>query len=154
MTARRIAGVIVVLGVVVAACFYVTVSSREAFPTAEIRIGETPITVELADTLQRQREGLSGRKTLPPDYGMLFVYDFPRRISFWMMDTSIPLSIAFISSDGTILQIEDMTPFDLRPVQSETFVHYALEVNRGFFQENGIAVGARVDLTNVINREP
>ncbi len=69
-----------------------------------------------------------------------------------MKDTLIPLSIAFISPDGAIRQIEQMTPFDLRLVTSHSPAQYALEVNQGFFKENGITVGARVDLTNVLNK--
>lgn len=83
---------------------------------------------------------------------MLFVFDYPQRLSFWMKDTGIPLSIAFISADEIILQIEQMTPFDLRPVSSRSIAKFALEVNQGFFEQNNIIVGTRVDLTNVIDR--
>ncbi|MBW2472285.1 MAG: DUF192 domain-containing protein, partial [Deltaproteobacteria bacterium] len=62
------------------------------------------------------------------------------------------LSIAFISSDGEIFQIEHLKPFDLYRVTSTSPAPYALEVNRGFFEENGITVGSRVDLTGLIDR--
>ncbi len=81
---------------------------------------------------------------------MLFVFAYPQRLDFWMKDTAIPLSIAFISSEGIIEQIEHMTPFDLHTVTSHTPVQYALVVNQGFFEKNGITAGSRVDITGAI----
>ena len=120
--------------------------------TVDIWIGECWVKAEVADTPELQAKGLSGRKRLKAGGGMLFVFEYSRKRSFWMKDTSIPLSIAFISSKGSILQIEQMTPFDLRPIISHSPVRYALEVNQGFFKKNGITVGMPVDLTNLINR--
>lgn len=120
--------------------------------TVDLWIRECRVKVEIADTPELQAKGLSGRKRLKSGHGMLFVYQYLRRRSFWMKDTLIPLSIAFISPDGAIRQIEQMTPFDLRLVTSHSPAQYALEVNQGFFKENGITVGARVDLTNVLNK--
>lgn len=118
--------------------------------TAEISIGDCRLSVEIADTPDLLEKGLSGRKQLAQGEGMLFVFDFQRRVSFWMKDTSIPLSIAFISADGRITQIEQMAPFDPQPVASRASVKYVLEVNQGFFQKNGIEVGMQIDLTNVV----
>lgn len=118
--------------------------------TADLRIGNCRVRVEIADTPELREKGLSGRKRLPAGHGMLFVFQYARRQSFWMKDTSIPLSIAFISRDGTIQQFEQMIPFELRSVTCHSPVQYALEVNQGFFAENGITVGMHVDLTNVI----
>ena len=120
--------------------------------TAEIRIGACQINVEIADTPELCAKGLSGRNHLKADHGMLFVFQYSRRLSFWMKDTSIPLSIAFISPDGTIRQIEQMMPFDLNLVKSDAPVKYALEVNQGFFKKNGITVGMRVDLSNMTGK--
>ena len=117
--------------------------------TADIWVGECRIKVEIANTPELQGKGLSGRKRLKTGDGMLFVFQYSRGRSFWMKDTSIPLSIAFISPEGVILQIEQMMPFDLRQVISHSPAQYVLEVNQGFFKENGIAVGMHVDLTNV-----
>ena len=120
--------------------------------TVDIWIGECQLKVEIADTQDLRAKGLSNRKRLKAAHGMLFVFDFSRRQSFWMKDTSIPLSIAFISPDGTIRQIEQMQPFDLSKTTSHSPVPYALEVNQGFFKENGITVGTRVDLSNVTGK--
>ena len=114
---------------------------RDALQTVEIMVGQYPL----------REKGLSGRKHLPSGRGMLFIFDFQRNQSFWMKDTSIPLSIAFISAEGEILQIEQMDPGDLDPVTSDRSAKYALEVNKGFFQENGIKPGSKVDLTNVLD---
>jgi uncharacterized membrane protein (UPF0127 family) len=121
-----------------------------AWPRADVRIGDCELHVEIADTPQRRATGLSGRSALPADQGMLFVFAYPQRLDFWMKDTAIPLSIAFISSEGIIEQIEHMTPFDLHTVTSHTPVQYALVVNQGFFEKNGITAGSRVDITGAI----
>ena len=125
---------------------------RNMLETVDIRIGDSLVKVEIADTPQSREKGLSGREHLKADHGMLFVFDYLRKQGFWMKDTHIPLSIAFISADGKILQIEQMEPLDLHPVASHSPIRYALEVNKGFFQENGITVGMRVDLSNVVDR--
>jgi len=77
---------------------------------------------------------------------MLFVFPHDREVSFWMKDTSIPLSIAYMRHDGTILELHDMQPFSLDPVPSGRAVRYALEVNQGWFERNNVKVGMRVHL--------
>lgn len=119
--------------------------------TVDISIGECRVRTEIANTPELREKGLSRRKRLKAEHGMLFVFQYSRRQRFWMKDTSIPLSIAFISPDGTIFQIEQMKPYDLSWVTSHSPAKYALEVNQGFFNENGITVGMNVDLTNVID---
>ena len=106
------------------------------------------VRVEIADNLFEQAKGLMYRKALGENRGMLFVYPDERELSFWMKNTLIPLSIAYIDSDGHIVDILDMKPLDdERPhyVSSEP-VQYALEVNRGFFEERGVKEGDRVEL--------
>jgi uncharacterized membrane protein (UPF0127 family) len=72
---------------------------------------------------------------------MLFVYPDARPLSFWMENTSIPLSIAYLTPEGAILNIEDMVPFDRDSVPSEGPALYALEVNRGWFERHKVGVG-------------
>jgi uncharacterized membrane protein (UPF0127 family) len=89
-----------------------------------------------------------GRTALPEDRGMLFVFGREQVLSFWMRNTHIPLSIAYIDSEGRIVDIQDMKPLDDDPphyVSAEP-VRYALEVNQGFFEERGIEVGDRAEL--------
>ena len=76
------------------------------------------------------------------DHGMLFVYPNSAPRSFWMENTSIPLSIAFLDETGRVLNIENMTPHDRTGVPSAGSAMYALEMNRGWFERNGVQVGA------------
>ncbi|TVQ40255.1 MAG: DUF192 domain-containing protein [Spirochaetaceae bacterium] len=118
---------------------------REAAP-APLSINGHQFTVEIADTPESRSRGLMHRDRLEPRHGMLFVFEDDAPRSFWMRDTSIPLSIAFIRRDGMITEIHDMQPFSLEPVNSSAPVRYALEVNQGEFRELGIRAGARVEL--------
>jgi uncharacterized membrane protein (UPF0127 family) len=89
-----------------------------------------------------------GRTELGENRGMLFVFEEEQRLSFWMKDTHIPLSIAYIDSEGRIVDIQDMKPLDdeLPDYTSSEPARYALEVNRGFFEERGVEVGDKVEL--------
>ncbi|MFH1149860.1 MAG: DUF192 domain-containing protein [Actinomycetota bacterium] len=91
-------------------------------------------------------KGLSSRESLPADGGMLF--DFGRDVttSFWMKDTTIPLSIAFIASDGKVLAVKDMQPLDLTPVKPPGEYRYAIETNQGWFAKHGIKPGSRASI--------
>lgn len=97
--------------------------------------------MEIADTSESRTQGLMNRKSLPENAGMLFVFERDDHYSFWMKNTVIPLSLAFISRSGEIKEIHDLTPGSLRPVQSEYAVRFALEVNRGVFEKHGIKPG-------------
>lgn len=105
-----------------------------------------PVQAEIADTAAEWQTGLMGRTALAQDAGMLFVYDQEQLLSFWMKDTLIPLSIAFIDSQGRIVDIQDMQPLDETSHQSAVPAQYALEVNQGFFGERGIMIGDTVEL--------
>jgi uncharacterized protein len=104
------------------------------------------ITVETARTDEERAKGLMFRKTLPDGQGMLFVFDRDQQLSFWMKNTVIPLSIAFIASDGHILEIKDMQPNDLNSVKSSRSVRYALEVPQGWFERVNVKTGDRVKI--------
>lgn len=101
--------------------------------------------IELADTPIKRECGLMNRKHLPNNHGMLFKFHNPSFASFWMKDTYIPLDIAFLDDKGKILQIESMTPLSTRAIYSNYSCKYALEVNHGWFDKNGIKVGSRID---------
>jgi uncharacterized protein len=109
---------------------------------------EVRVRVEVADDPAEQAKGLMERTTLGENRGMLFVFPEERELSFWMKNTLIPLSIAYIDSEGRIVDILNMKPLDDRPphyVSSEP-AQYALEVNQGFFEKRGVKVGDRVEL--------
>ncbi|MGI8589297.1 MAG: DUF192 domain-containing protein [Chloroflexia bacterium] len=102
--------------------------------------------IEVADTPAKQETGLMNRTAMAEDQGMLFVFAGETTVPFWMKDTLLPLSIAFIKSDGRIVDLQDMQPLDEsmhNPAQPYT---YALEVNQGYFRRHGIAVGDGVSL--------
>jgi uncharacterized membrane protein (UPF0127 family) len=89
------------------------------------------------------------RGSLAANHGMLFVFEPPQRADFWMKNTKIPLSIGFIDSAGTLLEVRDMQPFDETPILSRSDrVAYALEVNQGWFERNHVPVGSKVEGLN------
>jgi uncharacterized membrane protein (UPF0127 family) len=110
---------------------------REDFESVEI-------TVEIARTEDERAQGLMHRKKLPDGKGMIFVFERDQQLSFWMKNTLIPLSIAFITSDGRIIEIKNMQPHDLNSVQSSRSARYALETPQGWFTRAGIKPGDRV----------
>jgi uncharacterized protein len=117
---------------------------RAVITTADGR--RVQVDLEIADTPQLRTVGLSRRQSLPEQSGMLFVWPSEQHGAFWMKDTYIPLSIAFISADGRIMEIQDMEPLSEelhRPAQP---YRYALEVNQGFFDRNGIRAGDQVEI--------
>jgi uncharacterized membrane protein (UPF0127 family) len=149
----RIPQLIVTVAVVVVATACGTGSSpREGRNHLTIMTGggEVHVRVEVADGDAERAEGLMGRTSLGARSGMAFVWEEPVETTFWMKDTLIPLSIAFWDERGRILAIYDMTPCEEDPCPSygpdEPFVG-ALEVNRGFFDEHGVEVGDRIELT-------
>lgn len=102
-----------------------------------LEIGKERFEVEVARTEAQRAKGLMGRASLGPREGMLFVFDRDQHLEFWMKDTRIPLSIAFLSADGKILEILDMTPFSQKVVRSRLSSRYALELRQGAFREIG-----------------
>ena len=114
-------------------------------PTTRLKIGNTTLVAEVAATSEHRSTGLMYRFSLAPDAGMLFVFDEPRPLSFWMRNTYVALSIAFIDAQGTILNIADMAPRDERSTWSSGPALYALEMRKGWFAQKGITAGARVE---------
>ena len=104
--------------------------------------------VEIADNPVARYIGLRGRESMPEGRGMLFVYPAEAARTYTMAGTPLPLSIAFIDSERRIIDIQNMKPFDVEPpgYDSAEPAQYALEVNRGFFEERGVKVGDRVEL--------
>ncbi len=101
--------------------------------------------VEIAATEPARRLGLMHRKSLLQDHGMLFVFDHPDIHCFWMKNTPLPLSIAFIDATGRIVNITDMQPFNEASHCPPAPIVYALEMQQGWFAANNISSGMQVD---------
>lgn len=114
------------------------------FPMMMIEVGGHTMRVEVADDGARRAQGLMNRDSLPADEGMLFVYPVVEPRSFWMKNTRIPLSIAYIDQGGRIVAIKDLQPMSTRSVPSGAPALYALEVNQGWFAKKGVLPGAVV----------
>ena len=113
-------------------------------PTLTLQVGSTPLRVEVADDPAERARGLMYRDALGRDEGMVFVYPDEQERSFWMKDTRIPLSIAFLDAGGRIVHLADMKPFDLDGTPSGAPAMYAIEVNHGWFAAHGVTTGDRV----------
>lgn len=113
-------------------------------PMIRLIIGRHNLTAEVAATAEQRATGLMHRFSLRPDHGMIFVFERSEPLNFWMKNTFIPLSIAFIDSDGRILNIDDMAPQTENTHLSNGPARYALEMRKGWFRERNIVAGDRV----------
>lgn len=149
-TRRRFAGA-VLGGLVALAASIATYAAADGqaqppLPTIDVRVGGVPLTVEIASGGEQRYMGLSFRERLDESAGMLFVYPDERPLTFTMRNTLLPLSIAFIDDGLVVREIIDM---DVGPGQlfdSDRPARYALEVNQGWFDRNGIEPGAVVTM--------
>jgi len=114
---------------------------------------EIDLLVEVADSPEERSVGLMFRENLPEDEGMLFVFEQDGQHSFYMRNTLVPLSIAFIKSDGTIVEIEDMEPLTETLHSTDEPYLYAIEANRGWFGRNGITAGSEVRIARATPTE-
>jgi len=117
---------------------------QPTLPTRRLTAGMHVITAELATTPQSRTIGMMFREKTAPNHGMLFVFEYKGPQCFWMRNTPLPLSIAFIDDDGTILQINDMAPKTENLHCSQRPVRYALEMAQGWFAKKGAAIGSRI----------
>lgn len=116
--------------------------------SVKLEMGGKEVTLEVAATEAARALGLMKRKTMTKDHGMIFIYREPQIMSFYMRNTWIPLSIAFLKSDGTVVNIEEMRPNTESPSHmSKGYCRYAIEMNKGWFAEHGIKAGDKIALT-------
>lgn len=113
-------------------------------PTVELRAGMHTIKAELAVTPEQQMTGMMFRKEMNGNEGMLFVNDEKSARCFWMKNTLVPLTIAFIGDDGTIVNLADMQPLDERSHCAKAPVRFALEMRQGWFDKRGIKAGFKL----------
>ena len=129
---------------VVSLCL-LAVTARAGMPEITLAMGGHKFTAEVAYTDADRELGLMHRRMLPENRGMLFVFPQAAPLSFWMMNTHIPLSIAFIDDAGTIINITDMKPLTTDTHNSARPARYALEMNQGWFRKRGIRPGAKIE---------
>ena len=102
------------------------------------------IDTQVAITATQRATGLMFRTSMPPGEGMLFVFDTPAEQCFWMKNTLLPLTAAFVADDGTIVNLVDMKPQSTDSHCSQKPVRYVLEMNQGWFEKKGIKAGAKL----------
>ena len=119
--------------------------AQPELPITKLSIGGKSIRAEVADEEHERAAGLMFRKELAADAGMLFIMPQTGPVAFWMRNTELPLTIAYIGPNGAIMELHDLEPFNERSVPS-SFPHiaYALEMPRGWFTKNNIWPGERV----------
>jgi len=121
-------------------------ATKESRPgRVQLAIGGARLWVEVAGDEAARSQGLMFRRQMPEDEGMLFVFEYPQPLSFWMKNTYLPLDIAFVARDGSILNILRMKPLDEGPrYLSQGQALYAIEVNAGWFKDHGVKAGDKV----------
>jgi len=127
-------------------------SAADQLATVELSIKGHRVVAEVAATMPTRTVGLMNRFSLQPDHGMLFVFNAPQPLAFWMKNTYVPLSIAFIDKDGRILNIEDMKPQTETTHPSRGAALYALEMKQGWFVGHGIGAGERIEGLSKVGR--
>ena len=107
--------------------------------------GQARFTIEVADDPAERSQGLMMRESMPRSVGMLFVYDHPQRVAFWMRNTLIPLDMIFIDETGTVARIhENAIPLDETAIPGGDAIQFVLEINAGLSAQLGIEEGSQV----------
>ena len=127
-----------------AACVANAQDGPQQLRSIPLTAGMHVIQAEVAVSPQERSTGLMHRKTMPTNRGMLFVFEEATPQCFWMKNTLLPLSIAFIADDGRVVNIADMKPLDENSHCSAQPVRYALEMNQGWFAKRGIKAGMKL----------
>ena len=126
-----------------ASTFAIAQDAPQQLPAIRLSTGMHVLQVQVAQTPEQQATGLMFRKTMGTNEGMLFIFDEPRQQCFWMKNTLLPLSVAFIADDGGVVNIDDMKPQTLESHCSTKPVRFVLEMNVGWFDKRGIKAGSK-----------
>ncbi|HVO29840.1 MAG TPA: DUF192 domain-containing protein [bacterium] len=121
-------------------------TSASSAKTIPVRFGKNTLSVEIARNEQERQHGLMFRRELGRDAGMIFVFDAPEDANFWMKNTPLPLSIAFLDSEKVVLNIDEMAPFDEKSFhRSKGKALYAVEANANWFESHGVKAGDKAE---------
>ena len=116
-----------------------------------LSIENNDIFAQIAVTPEELSQGLMFRNNLDKNHGMLFAFDYPKRMSFWMKNVPIPLDIGYFDSNGRLIEINSLYPYDEKPVFSKSHtIQYALEMNNGWYHRNEIKTGSYMDLEKAL----
>ena len=130
-----------------AALAFATAQAQEPqmnLPRVKLAAGMHQIEAQVAQTPDQRATGLMHRKEMPQHEGMLFVFEQPTQQCFWMKNTLLPLSIAFLADDGTVVNVAEMAPQTLESHCSHKPVRYVLEMNTGWFAKRGVKPGSKI----------
>jgi uncharacterized membrane protein (UPF0127 family) len=130
---------------IVAVFAFAAVPAQADLPEIALSVNGHKLTAEVASTEPTRSQGLMHRRILPENRGMLFVFTDVSRHAMWMMNTHIPLSVAFLDERGVIINIANMKPHTQDTHPAAQPAKYALEMNRGWFDKRGIRPGARIE---------
>jgi len=117
---------------------------QTALPRTALSVGMYRIDAQVATTKEQHATGLMFRTEMPQQEGMLFVFEQATQQCFWMKNTLIPLSVAFVADDGTLVNLDEMKAQTLNAHCSEKPVRYVLEMNAGWFSKKGIKPGIKL----------
>ena len=132
------------LACLLASPFALAQTGPQKLDVIRLSVGMHVIQVELARTPDERSTGLMFRPTMPTNDGMLFAFEEASQQCFWMKNTLLPLSVAFIADDGSIVNLDDMAPQTLDSHCSTQPVRYVLEMNKGWFAKRGVKAGTRL----------
>ena len=143
----RLSPIAALLGACLGACLAGQATAQEqtqpqSLATIQLNAGMHNIKAQLASTPNQRQMGLMFRRSMPANEGMLFVFDSPSQQCFWMRNTLLPLSIAFLRDDGTVVNIDDMQPQTDDSHCSQQPVRFVLEMNVGWFAKRGVKAGS------------
>lgn len=127
------------------ALYFAPAVAQTTMPQIELTISKHTLIAEVAGNDPDRMQGLMQRRMLPENRGMLFVFPNLAFHGMWMMNTYVPLSVAFIDDNGTIINIEDMQPHTRDSHNAKSPARYALEMNLGWFHKRGIKPGMKIE---------
>ena len=131
--------------------FLLFVSNLDA--SRDIDITKYLSEIEIVSKYEDRKKGLMYRRSIPNNYGMLFVWPYEGQQCMWMKNTYVPLSVAYMDIRGKIIEIYDMVPFSKDSVCSTKAAKYALEVNSGWFEEKNINIGDSIEVKKLFSND-
>tara|TARA_Y100000591_G_scaffold309786_1_gene311473 strand:- start:28 stop:477 length:450 start_codon:yes stop_codon:yes gene_type:complete len=131
--------------------FLLFVSNLDA--SRDIDITKYLSEIEIVSKYEDRKKGLMYRRSIPNNYGMLFVWPYEGQQCMWMKNTYVPLSVAYMDIRGKIIEIYDMVPFSKDSVCSTKAAKYALEVNFGWFEEKDINIGDSIEVKKIFSND-